>query len=121
MNPPLIIGSELGATIVTEGQTVTLSCVSNNDNPSLIEEFQWFDPDGVALGQIGITEPHFLTLDNVTRDQSGVYTCTISTGGISSSDNITLVVQCKRKQQLLHGENSIFHKFFSDSHYSKYI
>ena len=95
MNKPFIIGAnEAGETFGTEGEAVTLSC-SNEDNPNLNEEFMWLDSEGVALDSFGVVRPHVLTFTNVTRNQSGVYVCVVSVGGVSLSVNTTLIVQCK--------------------------
>ena len=95
MNQPFIIGvNEAGESFGIEGETVTLSCI-NEDNPNLNEEFRWFDSEGVALDIFGVVRPHELILNNVTRSQSGVYTCVVSVEGVSLSVSTTLIVQCK--------------------------
>ena len=95
LNEPFIVGiNAAGESFGIEGETVTLDC-SNQDNANLNEEFRWFDSEGIALDSFGVVRPHVLTLNNVTRDQSGVYTCVVSNGGVSLSVNTTLIVQCK--------------------------
>ena len=98
MNPPTILGvNAAGESFGVEGEAVTLNC-TNDENPNLAEEFIWLDPGGEELGISGIVRPHNLVLDNVTRSQSGVYTCVVSFQGggeVSLSVNTTLIVQCK--------------------------
>ena len=95
LNPPFIDGvNDAGETFGIEEETVQLSC-NSDDDPNLKEEFRWFDSEGRPLDLFGIARPHVLTLNNATRDQSGVYVCVTSVQGASASVNTTLIVQCK--------------------------
>ena len=95
MDPPIILGvNDAGESFGIEGETVVLSC-DNEDNAELNEQFQWFDSEGVALDLSGLVGPHRLILDDVMRNQSGVYVCVVFVGDVSLSVNTTLIVQCK--------------------------
>ena len=95
LNPPFIEDvNDAGESFGIEGETIQLSC-NSDDNPSLNEEFRWFDSKGVALDLFGVVRPHVLTLNNAVRGQSGVYVCVVSVQGTSVSVNTTLIVQCK--------------------------
>ena len=115
LNEPFVIGAnEAGETFGTEGETVTLSC-SNEDNPNLNEEFMWLDSEGVPLDSFGLVRPHVLTFTNATRNQSGVYVCVVSVGGVSLSVNTTLIVQCKwryKHSPLLYSSKFSWHNIF---------
>ena len=83
LNPPVIDGvNEAGESFGIEGETVRLSC-SNEPIGNMFEEFRWFDSEGGLIGSSSIVRPHVLVLDNVTRNQSGVYTCVVSLAGES--------------------------------------
>ena len=95
MNPPFIEDvNDAGESFGIEGKTIQLSC-NSQDNPNLNEQFRWFDSEGVSLDLFGIARPHVLTLNNATRNQSGVYVCVVSVQEVSASVNTTLIVQCK--------------------------
>lgn len=77
-----------------EGDLALLVC-SNVNNSIMTGFFEWFGPEGTSLG-LSILQPFFvLVFDNVQRNESGVYTCVLSIGGLSLSANTTLCVQCK--------------------------
>ena len=95
MNPPIIEGvNDAGESFVVEGESGALYC-TNENNPNLQEEFRWLDSEKEPLDLFGTLRPHVLTLENATRNDSGVYVCEVSVGGVSISVNTTLVVQCK--------------------------
>ena len=83
---------------VIEGSSIILTCYSNS---AIGDLYQWIHPNGLMTPGAPANSPIEVTLNNITRNESGVYICQGSRNGTIDStlkNNVTLNVQC----ELLH-------------------
>ena len=76
---------------IREGETLKVTCITRNIQD--ITTSQIFDPRGVVVpSAVGV-----FTVENATRDASGVYTCLVTSTINNSTINATstVVIQCK--------------------------
>ena len=66
------------------GDTLELNC-SANGSPEL--RYSWS-----RNGSMFLTDSNYITIDNVTVDDEGVYTCTVSNEGGNSSYDIFITI-----------------------------
>ena len=98
--------SPLNDTIIREGNTNTITCealgyppptvVWNRINGILSERVSLSDSISVPNGYGNVTRVSVnLTITNVSREDTGVYTCSANNGIGSDSSNVSITVQCK--------------------------
>ena len=74
---------------VDETDTLTIRC--EGDTSTLITKYQWTGPNGTEVAVV-----RTLTVENIQRDQAGVYTCIITNfQGSVISASATVTVQCE--------------------------
>ena len=98
-NPPTLNpdGGDDRTLNVTEGSNITLTCTrdSNNGDGDL---YQWIHPNGQMTPGAPADSPVQLTLNSITREESGVYICQGSRNEVTDSalrNYMTLSVQCE--------------------------
>ena len=83
---------------VTEGSNITLTCTRDHNNAPG-DLYQWIHPNGQMTLEVSIDSPIQVTLNNINREERGVYTCQGSRNGVTDSalkNNVTLnVIQCE--------------------------
>ena len=100
------IASPLNDTIVREGNTTTVICeafgyppptvVWNRINEILSDRVSVSDSVSVPTGYGNVTRVSVnLTITNVSREDTGVYTCSANNSIGSDSSNVSITVQCK--------------------------
>ena len=80
---------------VIEGSSIILTCDSNS---AIGDLYQWIHPNGLMTPGAPASSPVQVTLNTITRNESGVYICQGSRNGTIDStlkNNVTLNVQCK--------------------------
>ena len=98
--------SLLNDTIVREGYTTTITCeafgyppptvVWNRINGILSDRVSVSDSVSVPTGYGNVTRVSVnLTITNISREDTGVYTCSANNSIGSDSSNVTITVQCK--------------------------
>ena len=97
-NPPTLNpdGGDDRTVNVTEGSNITLTCTRDSNN-AFGDLYQWIHPNGQMTPVLAPADsPVQLTLNSITREESGVYICQGSRNGIIDSalrSYITLSVQ----------------------------
>ena len=98
-NPPTLNpnGGNDRTVDVIEGSNINLTCTrdSNNADGDL---YQWIHPNGLMTPGAPTESPVLVTLNSITREESGVYICQGSRNGVTDSalqNNVTLNVQCE--------------------------
>ena len=82
---------------VIEGSNITLTCTRDNINAPG-DLYQWIHPNGQMTPGAPADSPVQVTLNSITREESGMYICQGSRNGITDSalkNNVTLNVQCE--------------------------
>ena len=83
--PPSITESDV---TVIEGDDLNLTCINNN--PSGVSQ-EWLDSEGYLVS----TDATY-TVENVTRNVTGVYTCVLTgVNNYTEGHNASVEVQCK--------------------------
>ena len=84
----IAIPPQLTNVTVTEGDDLNLTCINNN--PSGVSQ-EWLDSEGYLVS----TDATY-TVENVTRNAAGVYTCVLTgVNNYTEGHNATVEVQCK--------------------------
>ena len=96
-NPPTLSpdGGDDKTVNVTEGSNITLMCTRDSNNAPG-DLYKWIHPNGQMTPGASADSPVQLTLNSITREESGVYICQGSRNGINDSalrSYITLSVQ----------------------------
>ena len=96
-NPPTINpdGGDDRIVYVTEGSNITLTCTRDSNNAGG-DLYQWIHLDGQMTPGAPYDSPVQVTLNNITRNENGVYICQGSRNGITDSallSNVTVIVQ----------------------------
>ena len=98
--------SPLNDTIIREGNTTTITCeafgyppptvVWNRINGILSDRVSVSDSVSVPTGYGNVTRVSVnLTITNASREDAGVYTCSVNNSIGSDSCNVNITVQCK--------------------------
>ena len=98
-NPPSVNpdGGDDRIEYVTEGSSITLTCTRDNNNAGG-DLYQWIHPNGQMTPGAPSDSPVQVTLNNINRNEDGVYICQGSRDGMLDSalkNNVTLNVQCE--------------------------
>ena len=98
-NPPTLNpdGGDDRIEYVTEGSNITLTCTRDSTNAPG-DLYQWIHPNCQMTPSTPADSPVQLTLNNINREESGVYICQGSRNRITDSalkNNVTLNVQCE--------------------------
>ena len=90
-------GCDGGIVNVTKGSKVTLTCTRDSENAPG-DLYQWIHPNGQLTPGAPADSPVEVILNNITRNESGMYICQGSRNGISYSalqSNVRLNAQCE--------------------------
>ena len=79
--------------MVTEGDNVTLMCSASGIPPPVVS---WMKPDGHRHSG------YMLNVVNINRSQAGEYKCEVSNECGNATETLTIDVQCKFVDRLLH-------------------
>ena len=79
--------------MVTEGDNVTLMCSASGIPPPMVS---WMKPDGQRHSG------YMLNVVNINRSQAGEYKCEVSNECGNATETLTIDVQCKFVDRLLH-------------------
>ena len=98
-NPPTLNpdGSDDRIVDVTESSIITLTCTRDSNNAPG-DLYQWIHSNGQMTPGAPTDSPVQVTLNNISRNENGVYICQGSRNGVTVSalkNNVTLNVQCE--------------------------
>ena len=98
-NPPTLNldGGDDKTVNVTKSSNITLTCTRDSENAPG-DLYQWIHPNGLMTPGAPTDSPVQLTLNSITREESGMYICQGSRNGVTLSalnNNVTLNVQCE--------------------------
>ena len=98
-NPPTLNpdGGDDRTVDVIEGSNINFTCTRDSNN-SVGDLYQWTHPNGQMTPGAPTNFPVQVTLNNINRNEDGVYTCQGSRNGVNDSalkNNVTLNVQCE--------------------------
>ena len=98
-NPPTLNpdGGDDRTVYVIEGSRITLTCTRDTNN-GYGDLYQWIHPNGQLTSGTPADSPVQVTLNNVNRNEDGVYICQGSRNGVIDSalkNNVTLKIQCE--------------------------
>ena len=98
-NPPTLNpdGGDDRIEYVTEGSNINLSCTRDSNNAPG-DLYQWTHPNGLMTPGAPTDSPVQLTLNNINREECGIYICQGSRNGVTDSalqNDVTLNVQCE--------------------------
>ena len=82
---------------VTEGSNIRLNCTRDSNNAKN-DLYQWIHPNGQMTPGAPTDSPVQVSLNSITREESGLYICQGSRNGVTDSalqNNVTLNVQCE--------------------------
>ena len=88
---------------VIEGSNINLTCIRDTNNAPG-DLYQWIHPSGQMTPGAPADSPVQVTLNNIIREESGVYICQGYRNGVSNSalkNNVTLNVQCEFHMHVL--------------------
>ena len=98
-NPPTLIpdGGDNRTLNVTEGSNINLTCTRDTNNAPG-DLYQWIHPNGLMTPGAPANSPVRVTLNSITREESGVYICQGSRNGVTLSAlqiAVAINVQCE--------------------------
>ena len=104
-NPPTLnpVGVDNRTVNVTECYNINLTCTRDSNNAPG-DLYQWIHPNGQMTPGAPADSPVQVTLNSITREESGMYICQGSRNGVTDSalkNNVSLNVQYDTVQGML--------------------